>query len=104
MRPFINKQSPFVSENMVLNCDNYFCRLVSPATGVGCMSRRVHRLRRIPSGHIVLGMIRAMCRPIRKRLRGPSAIKPHAVAVVSFNPEPAATVAPLATPSPLAPG
>ena len=29
---------------------------------------------------------------------------PHAVAVVSFNPEPAATVAPLATPSPLAPG
>ena len=30
--------------------------------------------------------------------------EPHAVAVVSFNPEPAATVAPLATPSPLAPG
>ncbi len=29
---------------------------------------------------------------------------PHAVAVVSFIPEPAATVAPLATPSPLAPG
>ena len=29
---------------------------------------------------------------------------PHAVAVVSFNPEPAATAAPLATPSPLAPG
>ncbi len=28
----------------------------------------------------------------------------HAAAVVSFNPEPAATVAPLATPSPLAPG
>ena len=34
----------------------------------------------------------------------PPADMPHAVAVVSFNPEPAATVAPLAAPSPLAPG
>ncbi len=39
----------------------------------------------------------------RKRGLAPGYI-PRAVTVVSFNPEPAATVAPPATPSPLAPG